>query len=477
MPTLKYRTIAASYGEILKLTSSGLSSTLSFVEDGNGVVSPLSLSTNAISILNTAVNGFYVGCPTTLAGSVTINAPLVCNNGLTVTGDLNLSVTPSFPRLTLTAATGIAPMVISSTTLVPNLNAQLHGGKLAPTGNIVGTSDIQTLTGKTISGSDNTFSNIPSSSVAGLPTGDVVGTTDLQTLSNKSISGSFNTFANIPNTAILGLGTLSTQAANSVSISGGSIEGSTIVGTIGGSTTINTTGNITGGAAAFTGLRVSGITGNTMIFPLADGNAGQVIATDGLGNLSFVSGGGGGSGGLSSVQADTSPRLGGNLDVTTFSIVSSSNRNITIAPNGTGLALISKVATPTTGTDAANKTYVDNSISAITADSVGKNIAQWNASKIRDISILNAAPADGQFLKYDAALQSYLPANAPGGVLTSFFGFKRSSFGSLTGAATHLVVDKGSGVDSFVKKDYIDTIVAAINNFTVNASGRLIANF
>jgi hypothetical protein len=477
MPTLKGRTIAASYGEILKLTSSGLSSTLSFVEDGNGVVSPLSLSTDAVSILNTAVNGLYVGCRTTLAGQVTVNAPLVCNQGLTVTGDLNLTVTPSFPRLTLTVENGTAPMVVTSSTLVPNLNAQLHGGKLAPTGNIVGTSDIQTLTGKTLSGSDNTFSNIPASSISGLPTGTVVGTTDLQTLSNKSISGVFNTFADIPNTAIVGLGTLSTQNANAVSISGGNIDGSTISGTIGGSTSINTSGNITGGAAFFTGLRVSGTGGSTLIFPLTDGNAGQVIATDGFGNLSFVSGGAGGSGGLSSVQADTSPRLGGNLDVANFSILSSSNRNITIAPNGTGVALISKVATPTTGTDAANKTYVDNSISAVTADSVGRNTAQWNASKIRDISVLNTAPADGQFLKYDSALQSYLPANAPGGVLTSFFGFKRSSFGSLSGTATHLAVDKGSGVDSFVKKDYIDTIVAAINNFSVNASGRLIASF
>jgi hypothetical protein len=477
MPSLKSRTIASSYGEILKLNSTGLSTVLSFIEDGNGVVSPLSLSTDAVSILNTAVNGLYVGCKTTLAGPVTVNAPLVCNQGLTVTGDLNLTVTPSFPRLTLTVANGTAPMVVTSRTLVANLNAELVGGKSAPSGVIVGTTDTQTLTNKTISGADNTFSNIPASAVSGLPTGSVVGTTDSQTLSNKVISGSFNTLSNIPNTAILGLGTLSTQAANSVSITGGSIEGSTINGTIGGSTSINTTGNITGGAASFAGLRVAAAGGKTLIFPLADGNSGQVIATDGQGNLAFVSGGSGGSGGLSSVQADTSPRLGGNLDVSTYSIVSSANRNITIAPSGTGLTQISKVATPLSGSDAANKTYVDNSVSAITADAVGKDIAQWNASKIRGIVISNSAPADGQFLKYDSALQTYLPSNAPGGVLTQFFGFKRSSVGSVTGALTHLAVDKGSGSDTFVKKDYIDSIIAAISNFTVNASGRLIATF
>ena len=35
-------------------------------------------------------------------------------------------------------------------------------------------------------------------------------------------------------------------------------------------------------------------------------------------------------------MSDTSPQLGGNLDVQTNSIVSTSNRNISISPNGTG---------------------------------------------------------------------------------------------------------------------------------------------
>ena len=44
--------------------------------------------------------------------------------------------------------------------------------------------------------------------------------------------------------------------------------------------------------------------------------------------------------GLKNVVEDTSPELGGNLDVLTHSIVSSSNRNITIAPNGTGQVVL-----------------------------------------------------------------------------------------------------------------------------------------
>ena len=59
---------------------------------------------------------------------------------------------------TLTAAqflstvnTGTAPMTIASTTMVSNLNVQYHAGLSAPSSNIVGISDTQTLSNKTLS--------------------------------------------------------------------------------------------------------------------------------------------------------------------------------------------------------------------------------------------------------------------------------------------------------------------------------------
>lgn len=51
-----------------------------------------------------------------------------------------------------------------------------------------------------------------------------------QTFTNKTMSGATNTFSAIPNTAITGLGTMSTQNANAVAISGGSVDGITISG-------------------------------------------------------------------------------------------------------------------------------------------------------------------------------------------------------------------------------------------------------
>ena len=74
--------------------------------------------------------------------------------------------------------------------------------------------------------------------------------------------------------------------------------------------------------------------------PQADGNAGQVLKTDGSGNLAFASVGSLAGAGIQNVSDDSSPQLGGNLDVVTHSIVSTSNRNITLAPNGSGKVVV-----------------------------------------------------------------------------------------------------------------------------------------
>ena len=74
--------------------------------------------------------------------------------------------------------------------------------------------------------------------------------------------------------------------------------------------------------------------------PVADGNAGQVLKTDGSGNLAFASVGSLAGAGIQNISDDSSPQLGGNLDVVTHSIVSTSNRNITLAPNGDGKVVV-----------------------------------------------------------------------------------------------------------------------------------------
>ena len=74
--------------------------------------------------------------------------------------------------------------------------------------------------------------------------------------------------------------------------------------------------------------------------PQADGNSGQVITTNGSGQLSFASVGSLAGAGISNLSDDTSPQLGGNLDVVTHSIVSTSNRDINLTPNGSGKVVV-----------------------------------------------------------------------------------------------------------------------------------------
>ena len=60
------------------------------------------------------------------------------------------------------------------------------------------------------------------------------------------------------------------------------------------------------------------------------------MKTDGSGNLAFASVGSLSGSGITDVVDDTSPQLGGNLDVNGNDIVSTSNANIDIIPHGTG---------------------------------------------------------------------------------------------------------------------------------------------
>lgn len=70
--------------------------------------------------------------------------------------------------------------------------------------------------------------------------------------------------------------------------------------------------------------------------PTADGSAGHVLKTDGSGNLAFASVGSLSGSGISNVVDDSSPQLGGSLDINGNDIVSTSNANIDIIPHGTG---------------------------------------------------------------------------------------------------------------------------------------------
>ena len=78
-----------------------------------------------------------------LPGNVGIGTS-VFTERLTVNGNVSAG------QFISTVTTGTAPLIVSSTTQISNLNASLLAGKTPPTGDIVGTTDTQTLTNKTL---------------------------------------------------------------------------------------------------------------------------------------------------------------------------------------------------------------------------------------------------------------------------------------------------------------------------------------
>lgn len=121
------------------------------------------------------------------------------NLDLTGSSIVNSGATITLPSVTGTLLTDAA---IGSSVQAYDSDLTAWAGKTAPTGDAVGTTDTQILSNKTISVDDNTLSGIAASSFVlsnasgnidgsvaqkAIPTGVVVGTTDTQTLSNKTV--------------------------------------------------------------------------------------------------------------------------------------------------------------------------------------------------------------------------------------------------------------------------------------------------
>ena len=134
---------------------------------------------------------------------------------------------------------GTSALTASSTIPTTDLSGTISNAQLANSTITLGSSTLTlggtttTVAGLTLT--SPTIATISNTGVLTLPTSTdtLVGRATTDTLTNKSISGSTNTFSNIPNTAITGLGTMSTQNANSVAITGGTVSVSTVTATTG----------------------------------------------------------------------------------------------------------------------------------------------------------------------------------------------------------------------------------------------------
>lgn len=119
--------------------------TASTISNGQGAFSV------TVPVGTYTVTVFRLGIVATSSTIVVAPSNITIANNVTYAGAVVFSGNVTFTnQITSTLATGTAPFSIASTTVVPNLNAQLHNGLTAPASAIVGINDTQTLTAKTL---------------------------------------------------------------------------------------------------------------------------------------------------------------------------------------------------------------------------------------------------------------------------------------------------------------------------------------
>jgi len=110
-------------------------------------------------------------------------------------------------------------------------------------------------------------------------------------------------------------------------------------------------------------------------FPTTDGNSAQVLTTDGSGSLSFASVGSLAGAGIQNVSDDTSPQLGGNLDLNSNNITGTGNISTTgtmSLTNTTTNDTLLLTTTEDSSTAAPVLTFKRNSGSPADADYIGQ---------------------------------------------------------------------------------------------------------
>ena len=268
----------------------------------------------------TVTNAMLAGSITNakLAGSIT-NAKL-SNSSITVsdgsnTSDISLGSTVTF------AATANETTVSESsgTVTIGIVDSPTIGGNLTVTGNLTvnGTTTTLSTTNSVIS--DKLIEL--STGTSGTPSGDIglVG-------ERGSSANVFIGFDESADEFTVGTGTFTGASTGDLSITKG---------------TFSSAGNRIYNGSNYVALVSPSLGGNvTLTLPSNDGDANQLLATDGSGNLSFISATAASGAGLSDISDDSSPSLGGDLDTNNNDIVTSSNRNLNLLPNGTGVVIM-----------------------------------------------------------------------------------------------------------------------------------------
>jgi uncharacterized spore protein YtfJ len=201
------------------------------------------VTSSSVTVTGGTINGTTIGASTASTGAFTT---LTSNSTTTLNGTtipvsstlVTTTATQTITGKTISADDNTLSGIAASSFVLSNGSGNIDGSaaqKAIPSGAVVGTTDTQTLTGKTISADDNTLSGIAASSFVlsngsgnidgsaaqkAIPSGAVVGTTDTQTLTGKTLStGTAITAGTIDGTTI-GVTSASTGAFTTLSTTG-----------------------------------------------------------------------------------------------------------------------------------------------------------------------------------------------------------------------------------------------------------------
>lgn len=214
----------------LSTVSTGILSTSSV--STSGIITASAFYINDTLLINPELATWLPGVGSTVyrLGNVGIGTSVGITERLTISGNV------SAQRLISTVASGTAPFTVTSNTVVTNLNADFLRGKSGPSGDIVGTTDTQTLTNKTLtapsvgsgganfSGSTSGSTNLRASSTASgtltLPaeTGTLVSTGSIGAVTSTMIANSTIIDADISASAAIAVSKLASSTISGVSL-------------------------------------------------------------------------------------------------------------------------------------------------------------------------------------------------------------------------------------------------------------------
>ena len=271
-------------------------------------------SISGVSISSSGINSTSIGATTAATGSFTFLS--------STSGTLNGSIG------------GTTPAAGAFTTLTSSSTTTLNGTTIPASKTLVDTDSSQTLTNKTMSGSANTFTNLPNSAFTN--SSITIGSTavslggTITTLTGVSISGSTNTLTNIANASL-------TNSA--ITINGSSVS-------LGGSITVTATAS--NALTIGTGLSGTSYNGSTPVTIAIDSTVVTLAGTQTLTNKTIS----GASNTLTNIGNSSLTNSSLTVGSTAISLGATS---LTLA----GLTSVTLTQDPTADLQAATKQYVD----------------------------------------------------------------------------------------------------------------------